>query len=102
MAELPDLKFWDEWYKAMMGAGVLITIAALAAKNNSVILAGFGFVLFGAGEFINHPFKTRLVDDDWGRRIESGRVSRPKRLGIVLDVAGAGLMALGVWRLIFP
>lgn len=35
----------DQWWKAVAGAGVAISVAAVAAKYNALLLVGIGAIL---------------------------------------------------------
>jgi hypothetical protein len=98
-----DLKQYSTWYVALIAAGAVIASASAAVRNDSAFLVGLGFVMVGVGEFMNHPFRTALRFDDFGRPIYKvfGRARAPKVVGVAIDVLGVGLGAVGLFRILF-
>ncbi|MEY9110425.1 hypothetical protein ABH999_006621 [Bradyrhizobium yuanmingense] len=97
MAELDLSKIsLDEWWKVVATAGGAIAVAAVAAKFTPAVLLGVGLLLFGVGEWFNHPLQTKV---GIGFKI-TGHPWRPRLFGIVMDVVGLALAFLGLYRLI--
>ncbi|MEY9703752.1 hypothetical protein ACFLEY_21515 [Bradyrhizobium sp. YCK136] len=86
----------DEWWKVIATAGGAITVAAVAAKFTPAVLLGVGLLLFGVGEWFNHPLQTKV---GLGFKI-TGHPWRPKIFGLLMDAAGLVLAGLGIYRLI--
>lgn len=93
--------YLDKWYKIFIvfGYGTFLLAGAgllplFDAKATSLI--SLGAALFGTGEFINHPFQTKLGA---GYKI-TGHPRNPSALGILLDVLGCILIIIGCYRLI--
>jgi len=86
----------DEWWKVIATAGGAIAVAAVAAKFTPAILLGIGLLLFGAGEWFNHPLQTKVGVDF---KI-TGHPWRPRLFGLLMDGAGLALGGLGLYRLI--
>ena len=91
-----DLKVLDKWYKALIGAGVALGVAAVAAHHNQLLVLAVGMVLLGIGEFINHPF--RSFRDGW--TIYEGHPRIPSLPGTIISAAGVLVMLYGGVRLI--
>lgn len=85
-----------QWYKGGVAAGVALIVAAAAAGNSALMLFGVGTFVLSWGEWINHPFQSRLAYDDAGRHIGtfSGEPRRNKIVGLILAGIG-GLVFLG-------
>jgi hypothetical protein len=84
------------WWRALIAVGLALVVAALAGKDRPVLIVGFGFIVLGFGEWFNHPQVGRQV----GGMLESWFERRPCMLGLLLDAAGALLIALGGWRIL--
>lgn len=93
---------YSEWYVALLAIGGLIAVPAVATSNDNAFLIGVGFVLLGAGEFINHPFQTILHFDRFDRvqAQQTGRPRRPKPSGIALVAVGIALAIIGIVRIV--
>ena len=62
---LSNLKI-DRWYKILpvIGAVTLVlslTVEMKVSDNLTVLVASIGVILFGIGEWINHPLQVRMV-----------------------------------------
>ena len=95
-----DLNVAEHWYKAVLAAGVALGIAAVAAGHTPLLIVALGLVFWGAGEFMNHPFRSGIVYNEYGgiSGTVSGHPRRPKPLGIALDILGWALILWGLFR----
>ncbi len=92
----------EHWYKAVIAAGVALGVAAVAVQHNPLLIVALGMISAGVGEFINHPYREALQQDDFGRVIGkiSGNPRNPCALGVCLDGLGAVLLLIGLAKLI--
>jgi hypothetical protein len=91
----------DQWWKAVAAAGVAISVAAVAAKYNALLLVGIGAIFIGIGEWINRPHRSYFAKDPFGGNgIVSGHVHEPRKLGVFLDVVGIALIGYGLFKII--
>lgn len=93
------------WYKGAVTAAVALLGVGAIAHEQALILLAVGLLLLGLGEWINHPFQTQIIPPTFGMPgggIASGEARRPKLFGMVLDLIGLGLLALGLFRLVEP
>jgi hypothetical protein len=99
---MENLNIWEHWYKALMAAGVALGVAAVAVGHTPLLIIAIGMVLFGLGEFTNHPYQERVMLDGFGRPHAkvSGHPRRVGTLGIILDVGGACLVIWGIIRVL--
>lgn len=97
-----DTKLLNEWYKAVFAAGAALGVPAIAAGNNVALLCAIGLLIFGIGEFMNHPSRSRLVYNEYGgiTGIVIGRSREPVAIGVIIDVLGIGLLLYGIIRLL--
>jgi len=100
MTGLSDFKLLDEWYKAVIAAGAVLAVPAITVQNGPALTFATGLLLFGIGEFINHPFRTTLVRDGLTTGVISGRKRSSKPFGLALDVVGLGLCIWGLARIL--
>ena len=102
MAGLDDFKLLDEWYKATIAGGAVIAVPAITVGNDTALICAIGLLLFGVGEFINHPFRSGFIYNEYGgvAGTMKGRSRRPKTFGIALDILGIGLLLYGIVRLL--
>lgn len=95
MASLKDFDL-EHWWKLTAAAGALIAVASAPVQFAPGLLIGLGLLLFGLGEWANHPLRTgvgqgfTITGYPWG----------PNAFGLVLDAIGVCLFALGLYRLI--
>jgi hypothetical protein len=87
----------------MAVAGGLIAVPAVSQQFVAAFLIGLGLLLFGAGEWVNHPRQTQVK----GAKVVgiykvTGNPWKPKVHGILLNVLGIGLFWLGMFRLLVP
>lgn len=97
-----DTKLLNEWYKAVFAAGAALGVPAIAAGNNVALLCAIGLLIFGIGELINHPLRSRPVYNESGglSGIIMGRSWEPVAIGVVTDMLGVGLLLYGIIRLL--
>lgn len=91
-----------KWWITFAGFGVAIVAAALAAGSLPWQLIGGGLVTAMLGEAVNRPFVQQVTHvDGWGmaRQMASGYPYRPRRIGLLLNAAGA-IAALSGFALI--
>lgn len=93
---LGNLKI-DNWYKALLVIGSCVFLVSLSTEvkgiENSVVqLISLGCILFGLGEWINHPYQEIIVP---GGKI-SGYPRKNKVGGIVFDIIGIIFVIFGV------
>lgn len=102
MAGFDDFKLLDEWYKAAIAAGAVIAVPAVTTGNTPAFLCGVGLVLFGVGEFINHPRRSQLLGNEFGDVVgtRTSRARDPRLFGYALDVGGLALLVYGISLLI--
>lgn len=90
----------DAWYKLVIWLGVAVLLLGLSVRlqvpNRAAIALGLGAVIFGIGQWINHPLQTRV--DPHGIATSYNR--QPRLGGVLTEVAGAAIAALGVWLLL--
>ena len=87
----------------MAVAGGLIAVAAVPAQFVAAFLIGLGLLLFGAGEWVNHPHQTQVKGAKVvGLYKATSNPWKPKVLGILMDGLGIALFALGFLRLLAP
>lgn len=93
----------DAWYKVFIAAGAFVflingtgLLSAYPTKPTALISAGFFF--WGIGEWINHPYQESLMLDNFNRPYGkiSGHRRKARGIGILLDVAGLGLILFGL------
>jgi len=93
----------DHWWNVVAVAGGLIAVAAVPVQFVAAFLIGLGLLLFGAGEWVNHPRRTEVkgaVVVDLYK--PTGDPWRFNVLGILLDILGVTLFAFGAFRLWAP
>lgn len=92
----------DVWYKVLLVIGTFVVLlnGANLLPNYPVretFIIGLGCIIFGIGEWINHPMHQSIQPAKFG--IPSHTITdkswRPSPAGILLDIAGIGLIAYG-------
>lgn len=82
----------NHWFKAVLVAGLGILVAAIIANDDPFRVIGLGVLLWGAGEFINHPYNPSA---------EKGHTKRTRSNSLWgCVVTGGGLILLGVGLLL--
>lgn len=84
------------WWIAAIALGIVIIVAAVAAKDYAVILIGLGIIAAGFGEWMNHRMETEIRKDGTLTTFER----KNRALGLMMDVVGVVLFLLGVIPLI--
>ncbi len=84
----------DSWYKALIAASLVVLIAALTANRNDVALIAAGALIFGFGEWINHPKRSGVVPG----YIITSTARDASAFGLLLDGAGIALVLFGAYR----
>jgi hypothetical protein len=94
----------DYWWNVVAIAGGLIAAAAILQQFIAAFPIGLGLLLFGAGEWVNHPRQTRGNGSSKvvGIYKVTGNPRKPKVHGILMNVLGIGLFGLGLFRLLAP
>jgi hypothetical protein len=93
----------DHWWNVVAVAGGLIAVAAVWQQFIAAFPIGLGLLLFGAGEWVNHPLQTQVKGAKVvGLYKATGNPWKPKVHGILMDVLGIGLFGLGLFRLVAP
>lgn len=92
----------DFWYKAVLVLSAVLLIISLTvplqgAENTTVIQFSLGGVLIGLGEWINHPFQTKVGD---GFKI-TGYPRNNSALGIIFNLIGFGIMSYSACEVLF-
>ncbi len=98
----------DYWYKAVLVVGIGFLVLSLTVEfqnveNGHVALTSLGASLIGLGEWINHPFQTKIVSPSeaypgWGKL--TGHPRRNTLLGNLFLLIGLVALGIGVYRLI--
>jgi hypothetical protein len=89
---------WDleHWWKLMAMAGALLAIASAPTRFGPGVLMGLGLLLFGAGQWNNHPIQTKRS----GGQIVESYPWHPYFFGLLLITIGIGLFCFGLYRLV--
>lgn len=101
MSQVPNAAF-EKWYLLLSAAGILLSVAALAAGNSAFLLVTLGMVFVGLGEFINHPYREAWIGDPRypGAAKISGHPRRNRPHGIAFLGTGGVLMLIGIAKII--
>jgi hypothetical protein len=102
---LQNLKI-DYWYKAVMVIGAVTLILSLTVelqgvKNTTVQIFSLSAILIGMGEWINHPFQTKIhppVPGIHNGLQETGYPRAYSFIGVVFVISGVILAAFEIWR----
>lgn len=90
-------EFDDRHWWILLGiAGALIATAAVAVTFVPGFIIGLSLLLFGTGQWIDHPIQTGLR----GAYIVTGYPWRPSALGCGLSLIAMGLFGYGIYRLL--
>jgi hypothetical protein len=86
------------WYHLLIALGIAGAAAALTVdlkgiQNTHALLVSLGVLLVGIGEWINHPYQAFLSGSCRGHPRNSSA------LGVLCDIAGMALFAVGVWKI---
>ncbi|EEJ2576664.1 TPA: hypothetical protein G8R10_004955 [Salmonella enterica] len=94
------------WYKVLIAGGFFVFLVNGTGILTAYPTAGTGLIslgcaLWGAGEWINHPYQEVLIPGVFGR--PSGKLSGYPRkaslAGIAFDVIGSALIIFGIVKL---
>ena len=81
----------DQWWKLLAIAGALIVIVSIPSLFGPGVLVGIGLMLFGVGEWANHPSQADILPSSpW----------IPNTFGLTLDALGIGLFGFGIYQLV--
>lgn len=97
----------DYWYKALIAIGAFLFVLSLSIKleavsNGHMALLSSGLVLFGMGEWINHPLQTRIIPpslDYPGWLKGHGYLRNASTGGLLLDIIGLGLVGYAIFKI---
>lgn len=94
----------QQWYKGGCVMAVAIMGVGATTKNSQLLMLGIGLGLYCLGEWRNHPLRSRLHFDDFGRHwgTSSGEVRSNTLLGVVLCLIGAAIFLAALTRLAIP
>jgi hypothetical protein len=84
------------WWILLSVAGGLIAPASITVSSIPGFLVGLGLLLFGVGQWIDHPVQTRRA----GGAIVTGYPWRPTVFGIAISVLGGALFCYGLYRVV--
>jgi hypothetical protein len=92
----------DKWYKALIAVGLALLLVSVVSGNKPTILISLGTVIFGFGEWINHPERSgHLPRTAFNPGFIVTSTARKWNLGgAALDAVGLALAAFGTYRLI--
>lgn len=89
----------DHWWVGLVAAGIAVMAAAkLAPDPKAFVAIGLGLLLFGIGEWMNHPQKSDIVMGMGGRWQVTGHPRSPSLGGNVFSLMGLLLLGGGVGR----
>jgi hypothetical protein len=94
----PDRPRTNHWWNDLAIAGGLIAAAGILLNYVAGIPMGLGLLLFGVGEWLNHPRPPPQVRGAVvvGLHRGTGNPWKPRAHGILLDVVGIGLFGVGI------
>lgn len=92
----------DHWYIGLIVVSTALLIFCLTANRNAEALMSLGGVVWGFGEWVNHPQKGGVMPARFNMPAYSITSTKrdPSLFGWLLDIAGLGLIALGAYRLV--
>ena len=94
----------DAWYKVVVYLSLVGLLASLcwevkAITNSQLLIFSVGSLLLGSGEWRNHLVQRHFLPPNiyFGGRGEITRlIWRPTLIGILLDLAGLSILAIGI------
>lgn len=90
------LEHW--WIGLVVAGGAVLGVAKLAPDPKAAFALGLGLLLFGIGEWMNHPVQTR-IEGGMGRLWQlSGHPRSPTLGGTAFSLCGLLLLGGGVVR----
>jgi hypothetical protein len=98
-----DLKKFDleHWWKMVAAAGATVLVAAVAVKFVPAMLLGLGLLAIGCGEWMMHPERTVPYREGLQSWLVTTHARYVKAPAVALDVLGALLCIIGVFRMLF-
>jgi len=99
LSDLPDWAKLDNWYKVVAVVGALAFLGSIPTNSAPGTLIGLGLLGIGSGEWASRVRRPQRTQDG-GVMGLSLRVWRPA--GVILDIGGALLLFLGLYRLLWP
>ncbi|MGE7196912.1 hypothetical protein [Brevundimonas naejangsanensis] len=88
----------EHWWVGLVVAGVAVFSAGGVAKEHSLVAVGLGLLLFGIGEWMNHPRQEHIAHGMGGRWKVWGHPRRPTFMGNAFSVVGCLLLLAGAVR----
>lgn len=88
----------EHWWIGMLVAGVAVFSAGGIAKDRTLVAVGLGLLMFGIGEWMNHPRKERIEFGAGGTWKFSGYPRHATFVGSVFSFLGCLLLGAGVVR----
>jgi hypothetical protein len=90
----------DYWYQAVLVVASCVLVLALTVelkdvRNSVVQILSLGFLFWGLGEWINHPYQEKI---GIGFKI-SGHSRKGSFGGYFFDILGFGLMFVSIWKI---
>lgn len=95
----------DAWYKVLIAFGAFVFLLAGAGMfpafpAGATGLIALGCVAIGIGEWINHPLKTAIYQENCFReRVFTFKWRTTKPAGLIFDTIGALLLVIGIVKL---
>lgn len=90
----------DHWYKVVIALASVVLVLSLTLPlqfpNKAVFAMALGALIFGFGQWINHPLQTQL-----GPGVKITSYNRKARLsGVLTELGGVVIFALGLYLLL--
>ncbi len=91
----------DYWYKAILVTASCVLVLSLTVelkdiRNSVVQILSLGFLFWGLGEWINHPYQEKI---GIGFKI-SGHPRNGSAAGYFFDILGFGFIIIGIWKVL--
>ncbi len=99
MSDISAIFGSDHWYKGIVASGVALALPAISFHERDFALFAVGMVLFGLGEWINHPHRIDIYPEAGAELHKRSRLNSPVGLG--LAVLGGLIQLLELFRLLF-
>jgi hypothetical protein len=88
------------WYKALLAIAAACLIIVLATQRFDLVIFFGGWVLFGIGEWINHPKRVSLQKTQAGQAKVTDVSREASWSGRIFEIAGVLLILLGIAAII--
>ena len=102
---METLKKFDlgHWWNLVAAAGVIIAAAFFSVLLTHGFLLELGLLLFVAGERINHPRRSEIVQSEIVNSSITTEINpwEPKLFSLSLDALGIGLVAVSLLLAVF-